>query len=239
MFREFSGRMQEQSAQILSMELTPHQLEQFCQYGDMLLEWNQRMNLTSITDPEEIILKHFIDSLALAHAVQGGKLADIGTGAGFPGIPLKILRPELDVCLVDSLAKRVEFLNAVVSNLNLTKIEAVHARAEDLGRNDRYRAGFDSVTSRAVARLPILLEYAIPLLKLNGRFLAAKGLVAEQEVNESAMALELLGGELRAIENYVLGDGAEHRALVIVEKVKKTPPAYPRRAGIPAKKPLV
>lgn len=149
----------------LDIQLSQDQVEKFSTYADLLVQWNEKVNLTSITEPEEIILKHFIDSLALVSFIQGNKLADIGTGAGFPGIPLKILLPEVEVYLVDSLAKRLDFLEVVIEELELKKVKTIHARAEDFARDPKYRETFDCVTSRAVARLPVLLEYAVPLLK--------------------------------------------------------------------------
>lgn len=223
----------------LGLELSSEQLEQFSLYGDLLVEWNQKVNLTNITDPEGIIIKHFIDSLTLARYVNGTRLADIGTGAGFPGVPLKILLPEINVFLVDSLAKRLEFLKVVIDQLNLKGIGTVHSRAEDLGKNRQYRESFDCVTSRAVARLPILLEYAVPLLKVGGIFLAAKGYQVEEEITDSKKALQLLGAEIKDTHFFSLGAEAEHRAIVVVEKISTTPPTYPRKAGTPSKKPLV
>ncbi|MDA8221856.1 MAG: 16S rRNA (guanine(527)-N(7))-methyltransferase RsmG, partial [Desulfitobacterium hafniense] len=208
-------------------------------FGDLLLEWNQRLNLTRITDPQEVILKHFIDSMVLAKFIQGIHLADLGTGAGFPGIPLKILRPELKVVLIDSLKKRLDFLDVVIEKLDLQDINTIHARAEDFGRNRKYRKYFDTVSSRAVARLPILLEYALPVLKIKGRFLAAKGLQADQELAESGKALKILGGMSEGIEHFNLGSSAEHRAVILIRKVGQTPSQYPRKAGTPSKSPIV
>lgn len=223
----------------LGLELSPRQLEQFSLYGDLLVEWNQKVNLTNITDPEGIILKHFLDSLTLTKYLQGNTLVDIGTGAGFPGIPLKIYFPEMEVLLVDSLAKRLDFLKVVINQLNLQGIDTIHSRAEDLGRNPQYREKFDYVTSRAVVRLPILLEYTVPLLKVGGIFLAAKGYQVEEEMEESNKALQLLGARIKDTEAFSLGPEAEHRAIVIVEKTRSTPATYPRKAGVPSKKPLV
>ncbi|NMA68139.1 MAG: 16S rRNA (guanine(527)-N(7))-methyltransferase RsmG [Desulfitobacterium sp.] len=223
----------------LGLELSPKQLEQFSLYGDLLVEWNKKVNLTNITDPEGIILKHFLDSLTLTKYLQGNKLVDIGTGAGFPGIPLKIFLPDVEILLVDSLAKRLDFLQVVISELNLQKIETIHSRAEDLGRNPQYREKFDCVTSRAVARLPVLLEYTVPLLKVGGIFLAAKGAQVEEEIEESNKALQLLGAKIKETHFLNLGPEAEHRAIVIVEKTRSTPSTYPRKAGTPSKKPLI
>lgn len=234
--QELLGRL---TRQRLNIELSGDQIAKFSIYADRLVEWNEKVNLTSITEPEEIILKHFVDSLALLSLVQGKRLADIGTGAGFPGIPLKILLPEVEVYLVDSLAKRLDFLETVIKELKLTKVQTVHARAEDFARDPYYRETFDCVTSRAVARLPVLLEYAVPLLKKGGYFLAAKGSQAQEEVMESKKALTVLGAEVKDIKLFNLGAEAEHRAIILVEKTSSTPPAYPRKAGTPGKKPLV
>nr|WP_206811279.1 16S rRNA (guanine(527)-N(7))-methyltransferase RsmG [Paradesulfitobacterium ferrireducens] len=238
MFQEFASYLEEKALAKLGLTLTQTQIEQFCAYGDMLLEWNEKVNLTSIVEPREVILKHFIDSLALSRWIKGGSLADIGTGAGFPGIPLKICLPELEVLLLDSLGKRIDFLNHVLKELDLQGASAVHARAEEAGRNKAYRELFDYTSSRAVARLPVLLEYAIPLTKTGGLFLAAKGAQVDEEVEVSTKALEILGCSILEIEQYSLGEEAEHRAVIVVEKVKQTPAAYPRKPGIPGKKPL-
>lgn len=223
----------------LGIQLNSTQIEQFSFYADLLVEWNEKVNLTSITDPQEIVIKHFIDSLTLGQFVKGHRLADIGTGAGFPGIPLKILQPEIQLFLVDSLAKRLDFLEVVIDQLGLREVETVHSRAEDFGRNPKYRESFDRITSRAVARLPVLLEYAVPLLKENGLFLAAKGSQVDDEVTESKKALKVLGAKINGISRFTLGTEAEHRAVVIIEKIAQTPKAYPRKAGTPAKEPLI
>lgn len=223
---------------IIGIKLSDTQLEQFSLYGDLLVEWNEKMNLTSITDPQEIIVKHFLDSLTLTPWVQGDKVVDIGTGAGFPGIPLKIFYNDKSFTLVDSLAKRLDFLQAVIMKLNLDCVTTIHTRAEDFGRNPQYRGQFDTVVSRAVARLPVLLEYALPVLNAGGVFLAAKGSQAEDEVKESANALEVLGAQVIDIKKFNLGEEAEHRSIIIIKKIKETPRQYPRKAGTPAKNPL-
>ncbi|MEA4900260.1 16S rRNA (guanine(527)-N(7))-methyltransferase RsmG [Desulfitobacterium sp.] len=223
---------------IIEIKLSDTQLEQFSLYGDLLVEWNEKMNLTSITDPQEIIVKHFLDSLTLTPWVQGDKVVDIGTGAGFPGVPLKIFYNDKSFTLVDSLAKRLDFLQAVIMKLNLDCVTTIHTRAEDFGRNPQYRGQFDTVVSRAVARLPVLLEYALPVLNAGGVFLAAKGSQAEDEVKESANALEVLGAQVIDIKKFNLGEEAEHRSIIIIKKIKETPRQYPRKAGTPAKNPL-
>lgn len=223
---------------IIGIKLSDTQLEQFSLYGDLLVEWNEKMNLTSITDPQEIIVKHFLDSLTLTPWVQGDKVVDIGTGAGFPGVPLKIFYKDKSFTLVDSLAKRLDFLQAVIMKLNLDCVMTIHTRAEDFGRNPQYRGQFDTVVSRAVARLPVLLEYALPVLNVGGVFLAAKGSQAEDEVKESANALAVLGAQVVDIKKFNLGEEAEHRSIIIIKKIKETPRQYPRKAGTPAKSSL-
>ena len=239
MFHEYSSVIQDLTFKHTGYVLTESQIVQFCLYGDLLQEWNLRMNLTRITEPHEVILKHFIDSMILAKFLSGSCFADLGTGAGFPGVPLKILRPELAVILMDSLKKRLGFLDVVINKLDLSGIMTVHARTEEFGSNPVYRGHFDTVSSRAVARLPILLEYALPVLKINGLFLAPKGSQTDIELAESHKALKLLGGEVEGVERYNLGEGAEYRAVVIIRKVKETPLQYPRQPGTPVKNPLV
>jgi len=223
----------------LGIALTGEQVEKFSLYADLLLEWNNKVNLTSITEPEEIILKHFVDSLTLGPLVKGENMVDIGTGAGFPGVPLKILLPDVNVYLVDSLAKRLEFLKVVKESLGLKNVEIIHSRAEDFARDPKYREQFTCATSRAVARLPVLLEYALPLLKIGGLFLASKGAQVDEEVMESQKALQLLGGKILEVRKLSLGLEAEHRSIVVVEKTAPTPKTYPRKAGTPAKKPII
>jgi len=238
MFKEYASLIQQLTYQHIGSNLSDLQVTQLCDFGDLLLEWNQRLNLTRITDPHEVILKHFIDSMVLAKFISGETFADLGTGAGFPGVPLKILSPELDIVLMDSLKKRLDFLEFVINTLNLKGIKTVHARVEDFGRNPNYRGHFDTVSSRAVARLPVLLEYALPVLKINGLFLAPKGPLFEVEVAESKKALQLLGGTVEGIEHFTLGEGAEHRAVIRIRKMKDTPLQYPRQAGTPTKFPI-
>ena len=185
-----------------------------------------------------MILKHFIDSLTILKHLRGTVLADIGTGAGFPGIPLKIIQKGLHVVLVDSLNKRLDFLKEVIMRLGINGVDVVHSRAEDLGRNPKYRAGFDVVTSRAVAKLPVLLEYAIPLLKLRGTFIAMKGSQVDEELIAAQGALIRLGAGVKAVEKFSLGPEAENRSIVIVQKQTVTPKEYPRKPGIPSKAPL-
>lgn len=238
MFDQWAPVIRELVMEKNGIALSEQQLAQFCFYGDLLIEWNRKINLTRIVEPQEVILKHFVDSLSISKYLDGYNMADIGTGAGFPGIPLKIVRPELKLYLVDSLKKRIEFLREVILRLGLKEVEIIHVRAEEMGRNRRYRAEFDIVTSRAVARLPVLLEYAIPLLKEKGIFIAMKGSQAEDELAEAKSALVKLGAEVVKFVNFSLGVEAEHRSIIIIQKIKVTPNEYPRKPGIPAKYPL-
>lgn len=239
MFKEYAFLIHQLTFQHIGSDLSDLQVAQLCNFGDLLLDWNQRLNLTRITDPQEVILKHFIDSMVLAKFISGVTFADLGTGAGFPGVPLKILRPDLAIVLMDSLKKRLDFLEVVIDTLNLKGIKTVHARAEDFGRSRHYRGYFDTVSSRAVARLPVLLEYALPVLKVNGLFLAPKGSQFKAELAESSKALLLLGGKVEGIEHLNLGEGAEHRAVIRIRKIKETPSQYPRQAGTPKRYPIV
>ena len=212
----------------------------------MLREKNKVMNLTAVDDDQGIAMKHFIDSLTLCSYIReeeekaGGKtirLADVGTGAGFPGLPLKISMPELDVTLMDSLAKRLNFLGEVVERLGLEKVSLVHTRAEDGGRDKKYREKYDVVTARAVARLPVLAEYCLPFVKVGGVFLAMKG-HAEEEVQDAGKAIATLGGTIEKTDTFTLPGTDMERTVVVIRKIRPTPPKYPRKAGTPAKEPL-
>lgn len=227
-----------------NIDLSDEQIEKAFLYGHLLLEWNKKINLTAITEPAEIITKHFLDSLVFVKWIkyfykeQRVSLADLGTGAGFPGILIKIIQPEMNVTLIDSLAKRLHFLKQVIISLELENIETCHARAEDIGRDHRYRETFDVVTARAVAELPVLVEYSIPLLKVEGRLLAAKGLEPVKEITSSKKAFQVLNCKVEHLDKYSLGEGADHRSLVIITKTGKTSSNYPRQAGKPKRNPL-
>jgi len=197
------------------------------------------MNLTAITEPEEIILKHFIDSITILKEIKNdSKIVDIGTGAGFPGIPLSIMNPTLKITLVDSLNKRLIFLQEVVNKLRLQNIEIVHARAEEFGQNKKYRESFDISTSRAVANLSTLSEYLIPLVKVNGKVISMKAAEAQQEINEAKKAIEILGGKIEKIEEFNLPQSDIGRTVIIIKKEKQTSNKYPRKAGTPSKEPI-
>lgn len=229
------------SAAKMGIELSDLQLEQFDTYYEMLVEKNKVMNLTAITDLEEVVQKHFLDSISLIKVEklnQDISIIDLGTGAGFPGIPLKIAFPELEICLADSLNKRVLFLNEVIEELELKKISAVHGRAEELARQKGYREQFDLCVSRAVANLSTLSEYCLPFVKVGGKFISYKANEVEEETKQAEYALEVLGGACVDIQKFQLPDSEMNRAFVIIEKKKRTPATYPRKAGTPSKKPL-
>lgn len=225
----------------IKIELNDAQLEQLLRYYEMLIEKNKVMNLTAITDYEEVIHKHFVDSLSLVRVCElEGKLKvlDLGTGAGFPGIPLKIAFPDLEIVLLDSLNKRIIFLNEVIQELGLKNITAVHGRAEDLGRDTSYRETFDLCVSRAVANLATLSEYCLPFVKIGGRFISYKAGNIEEEVKSSQKAIKTLGGKLEDIDSFVLPETDIERSLVPIRKMVKTLPMYPRMAGKPTKEPI-
>ena len=235
---EFKEIMNE-NAKKINIEFNDKQLEQFFEYMNLLIEWNEKINLTAITDPKEIIIKHFIDSLTINKYIEkGNKIVDVGTGAGFPGIPIKIYRPEVEVTLVDSLNKRINFLNEVIKELNLKNIETVHARAEEFGRNKKYRQKFDVATSRAVANLSTLSEYMIPLVKINGRCICMKGKEIKEELKDSLNAIKVLGGKVENVEEFELADNDINRSIIYILKEKYTPNKYPRKAGTPSKDPI-
>ena len=235
---EFSQKIQEYSNEI-GVLLNEKQINQFYTYMNLLLEWNEKINLTAITKPEEIILKHFIDSMTIAKEIkEEARLIDVGTGAGFPGIPLKIIREDMEVTLLDSLNKRILFLQEVINQLSLTKVEATHSRVEEFGKNKKYRESFDYATSRAVANLSTLSEYLIPLVKVNGCCISMKGPDIKEEIQQSKKAILLLGGKIEKIHNFQLPKSDIKRNVIVIRKVKKTPPKYPRKPGMAAKEPI-
>lgn len=230
----------EQGLEKLNLTLTDKQMQQFLSYYEYLVEMNRVMNLTSITEFNEVIKKHFLDSLSLCQVYdlcEESRVIDLGTGAGFPGIPLKIVFPDLDLVLADSLYKRVKFLEDVVERLHLEKIELLHARAEELGRNPKYREQFNLCISRAVANLSTLSEYCIPFVREGGYFISYKSGEIEEEVEEAKKAIFVLGGKVQDVYKFDLYE--QKRSFVIIQKEKKTPKAYPRKAGTPTKSPLI
>lgn len=223
----------------LGINLSEIQLKQFYNYMNLLIEWNKKVNLTAITEPDEIILKHFVDSLTISKYISDGtKVVDVGTGAGFPGIPLKIVRQDVDITLLDSLQKRINFLDEVINELNLEKITTVHSRVEDFGKNKKYREEFDIATSRAVANLSTLSEYLLPLVKVGGKVISMKGSLIQEELENSKNAIKILGGQIEKVDEFDLPNSDISRNIVLIDKIKTTPNRYPRKAGEPSKKPL-
>ena len=211
--------------------------EQFFQYMNLILEWNEKVNLTAIKDEKEFIVKHFIDSLTIDSLITDSKkLLDIGTGAGFPGIPLKINNPDINVTLIDSVNKKIMVLNDVIEKLGLEKTEALHVRAEELARENDYREKFDIVTTRAVSNLSTISEYMLPFVKIGGETICMKGPNIEQELKEAKNAIQLLGGQIEKIEKFNIDDF--ERNIIIIKKVKNTNKKYPRGQGKPAKEPI-
>ena len=226
---------------LLSIELRPAQIQAFDCFAEELMRWNQRMSLTAITEPAEIAVKHFLDSLTCLLAFpfgKGNRVADIGSGAGCPGIPLKIACPQLDLVLVESSEKKVRFLEHIIRTLNLEGVEVLAARAETVGQAPEHRERYDWVFSRAVAQMPVLVEYMLPLVRIGGWAVAQKGEVGPAESHTAENALRLLGGHLGQILPVELPGVAESRYLVLIEKVARTPDQFPRRTGVPAKRPL-
>ena len=234
---------------IISGDLTAEQAEKFEKYYNLLVEWNEVMNLTAITEPDEVALRHFADSLTILPYIdricerianEGKKdgavtLVDVGTGAGFPGIPIKIMRPEINITLLDSLKKRLGFLDNVIGQLGLSGVTKVHARAEDAGKNGKYREKFDIAVARAVAPMNILSEYCLPLVRTGGCFIAMKG-PAEEEFSR---AVKVLGGETETDDVFEIGETQKLvRRIICVNKIAETPPRYPRKAGVPSRQPL-
>ena len=223
----------------IGVMLTEKQYDQFYKYMNLLIEWNKKINLTAIIEPREIILKHFVDSLTIAKYVkESQKIIDVGTGAGFPGIPLKIYSEELNVTLADSLNKRIVFLNEIIKELGLKKIETIHGRAEELGQNIKYREKYDIATSRAVANLSTLSEYLIPLIKKSGYCICMKSANIEDEIKDAKSAINILGGRIEKVEKFNLPGSEMGRSIIKIKKEKATLKKYPRKAGTPAKEPL-
>lgn len=225
----------------LGILLSDKQREQFDHYYEMLIEWNKIMNLTGITDYEEVNSKHFVDSLTIVRIndmKNVDNLIDVGTGAGFPGIPLKIVYPHIDIVLLDSLSKRIKFLDAVIDELGLCNIKTIHGRAEDFAKNKEYREKFDLCVSRAVANLSTLSEYCIPFVKVGGTFISYKSGSSDEEIREAERAVQILGGKINEISKFCLPDSDMGRSLVEIKKVNSTPVKYPRKAGMPGKEPL-
>jgi 16S rRNA (guanine527-N7)-methyltransferase len=230
-----------QAHSLLGIQLTTSQLAALQIYETELLEWNTRFNLTAIENPEQVRIKHFLDSLT-ALLVMGNpaskRVIDIGTGAGFPGLPLKIVCPQMHLTLVESVGKKAEFCRHIIYTLKLPQVEVVQERAEVIGQQPRFRERYDWAVARAVASMPVLVELLLPLVRLGGKMLAMKGASAPDESQKAARALQILGGRLHRLQPVTLPGITEQRYLVVVEKLSATPDAYPRRSGLPTKKPL-
>ena len=220
-------------AELSGIELTNEQVLKLEQYYELLIEWNNKMNLTALTEPEDVALKHFCDSILLLKYVQlpqNSSLIDVGTGAGFPSVPIKIVRPDIKLCLLDSLNKRLTFLSEVVSELNLTDVKIVHARAEDGAKKADLREKFDFATSRAVAQLNVLSEYCLPYVKMGGAFVAMKGKYSEEEISAAKSAIKTLGGKTVKVDTYNLADTSE-RTIINIKKISQTDKRYPRTSA--------
>ena len=234
----FFEKMQENS-KVLGFNFSVEQLEKFYKYMNLLIEWNEKMNLTAITEPNDIILKHFIDSITINKYIENNaKVVDVGTGAGFPGIPLSIIRTDLQITLVDSLNKRLIFLQEIKKELELKNIDIVHARAEEFGQNKNYRETFDIATSRAVANLSTLSEYLVPLVKIKGKCVCMKASDADEEIKQAENAVNILGGKIVKVEKFNLPNSDIGRTIIIINKEKNTNGKYPRKPGTPSKEPL-
>ena len=227
-------------AREFKLDLTPAQLDQFSRYADLLMEWNERLNLTSITDPREIVIKHFLDSLSVAPRIPAGslKLIDVGAGAGLPGLPIKLARPNISLTLLEATRKKCDFLQAVIEELKLDHTSVVNARAEEAGRTAEHREQYDIAVARAVADLPVLAEYLLPFVKVGGVAIAQKAGGMEDEVDRAETAILLLGGLSGEIVRVRVPGLDTERTLIIMEKIARTPDDYPRRTGVPSKKPL-
>ena len=222
-----------------NIKINDEQIKKFMNYMNLLLEWNEKINLTAITQPEEVKLKHFVDSLTvLKYINDDDKVIDIGTGAGFPGIPLKIMKGNTKITLLDSLNKRINFLNIVIETLILRNIQAIHGRAEEIARNKLYREKYDVAVSRAVANLSTLTEYMLPFVKVGGKCICMKGANVNEEIEKAKNAIKELGGEIERVDNFYLSDNDNERNIIIIRKVKETSSKYPRKAGMPSKEPL-
>lgn len=236
---EFSKELTKLASKI-EIELSLDEIEKLYKFMYLLLEWNEKINLTAITEPEDIILKHFVDSITIRKYIKSeNKVLDMGTGAGFPGIPLKIISSDTYFTLVDSLNKRIIFLNEVCDKLKLDKIENIHSRAEELAKNKKYREQYDVVTSRAVARLASLVEYMLPFVKVGGKCICMKGSNVDEELIEAKKAINVLGGEIEKVDKFLLPNSDIERNIVIIKKIKNTSCKYPRKPGTAIKQPII
>lgn len=229
----------EQYIKKMNIVLDETQISQFYKYMNLLIEWNKKINLTAIIEPKDIILKHFIDSMTInKYLEENSNIIDVGTGAGFPGIPIKISQQNVNVTLLDSLNKRINFLTTVADELKLRNISCIHSRAEEFAKMKQKRENFDIATSRAVANLNVLAEYLLPFVKINGKCICMKGPNIEEEIKNSKNAIKILGGKIEKVEEFNLPNTDIRRTIIIIRKEKATPKVYPRKAGTPSKSPL-
>ena len=236
---EFKNRLQE-SFQTQKIDVSEKQCKKFFEYMKLLIEWNEKINLTAIVEPGQVITKHFLDSLTILNCIgtKQQKIIDVGTGAGFPGIPIKIMDDLSEITLIDSLNKRINFLQEVINKNNLKNIRAIHGRAEDFGQDKLYREKYDVCVARAVAPMNILVEYLLPFARVNGICICMKGANIEEELEEAKKAINLLGGKIEKVESFGLSGSEDRRNIIIIRKISKTPEQYPRKAGTAKKYPI-
>lgn len=235
---DFNKKLNEK-LKLININISEDEIENFKIYMELLLEWNEKINLTAITDENDILLKHFVDSLTIKKYIsENEKIIDIGTGAGFPGIPLAIMNKYNEITLMDSLNKRIVFLNDVIDKLKLNNVKAIHSRAEELARNKNHREKYDVAVSRAVANLSTLVEYMLPFVRIGGKCICMKGPNIEEELKNAKKAIKELGGEVIKIENFKLPESDNERNIVIIKKIRETSSKYPRKPGTPSKEPI-
>ena len=235
---DFNKKLEEK-LKLIDINISEIEIENFKIYMKLLLEWNKKINLTAITNEDDIILKHFVDSLTIKKYIsENEKIIDIGTGAGFPGIPLAIMNKYNEITLMDSLNKRIVFLNDVIDKLKLNNVKAIHSRAEELARNKNHREKYDVAVSRAVANLSTLVEYMLPFVRIGGKCICMKGPNIEEELKNAKKAIKELGGEVIKIENFKLPESDNERNIVIIKKIRETSSKYPRKSGTPSKEPI-
>ena len=235
---DFKNKMIELSKKI-NVQLNDEQIKKYFDYMTLLLDWNEKINLTAITEMDDVILKHFIDSMTIFKYIENEEsIIDVGTGAGFPGIPIAIMKKDVKITLLDSLNKRINFLNEVCSELKINNVETIHGRAEEIGKNKEHREKYDIAVSRAVANMSTLSEYLIPLVKIGGKCICMKGSEIEQELEQAKFAIKELGGKIEKVEKFTLPDSDMERNIIIIKKIKETSNKYPRKAGMPSKDPI-
>ena len=235
---DFKNKMIELSKKI-NVQLNDEQIKKYFEYMTLLLDWNEKINLTAITEMDDVILKHFIDSMTVLKYIENEEsIIDVGTGAGFPGIPIAIMKKDVKITLLDSLNKRINFLNEVCGELKLNNVDTIHGRAEEIGKNKEHREKYDIAVSRAVANMSTLSEYLLPLVRIGGKCICMKGFEIEQELEQAKFAIKELGGKIEKVEKFTLPDSDMERNIIIIKKIKETSNKYPRKAGMPSKVPI-